>query len=132
MSGNRRSIAHIKPPPVYLVSVVQVAICLLLAAGFLLSDKVAAYSALAGGLICALPNMYFVRKAFQYAGARAAMQVVQSFYKGELWKMFLTAVLFALVFVKVKPLNVLVVFIAFIIVHIVGVIMASRLISARR
>jgi len=126
MSGNRKPVAHIKAPPVYLVSVVQLASTILLAAIFLLSDKISAYSALSGGLICAIPNMYFVRKAFQYAGARAAALIVQSFFKGQLWKMFLTAVLFVLVFMKVKPLNEFVLFATFVLVHLIGVITAAK------
>ncbi|HKM36775.1 MAG TPA: F0F1 ATP synthase subunit I [Thiopseudomonas sp.] len=78
---------------------------------------VAAYSAWLGGLTALLPNMYFTYKAFQYYGARSIGAIVQSFWAGQMGKMILTAVLFALLFLGVKPLNVLAVFIGYILVQ---------------
>ena len=66
---------------------------------------VAGYSGLCGGLIAWLPNLYFAHKAFRFSGARAAQAIVRSFYAGEAGKLVLTAVLFALVFAGVKPLD---------------------------
>ncbi|BAU77380.1 F0F1 ATP synthase subunit I [Metapseudomonas furukawaii] len=66
---------------------------------------VSGYSGLCGGLIAWLPNLYFARKAFRYSGARAAQAIVRSFYAGEMGKLILTAVLFALTFAGVKPLD---------------------------
>ena len=63
------------------------------------------YSGLCGGLIAWLPNLYFAHKAFRFSGARAAQSIVRSFYAGEAGKLILTAVLFALAFVVVKPLE---------------------------
>lgn len=71
---------------------------------------VAGYSGLCGGLIAWLPNLYFAHKAFRYSGARAAQSIVRSFYAGEAGKLILTAVLFALTFAGVKPLEPLAVF----------------------
>lgn len=65
---------------------------------------IAGYSALLGGLIAWLPNMYFALKAFRFSGARAAREIVRSFYAGEAGKLVLTFVLFALTFAGVKPL----------------------------
>ncbi|GGI86663.1 F0F1 ATP synthase subunit I [Legionella impletisoli] len=67
---------------------------------------VAAQSAALGGLVSIIPNAYFAWKVFQYQGARAARKIVNSLYQGEAIKIFLTLVLFALVFVlfSVKPL----------------------------
>ncbi len=61
----------------------------------------AAYSALLGGLICVLPNFVFARQAFAKAGARAAKEVVQGFYKGEALKIGLTILLFVIVLIWV-------------------------------
>ena len=66
---------------------------------------VAGYSGLLGGLIAWLANLYLGYRAFRYFGARSVRAVVQSFWAGELGKLILTAVLFALVFVGVRPLN---------------------------
>ncbi|MBT13878.1 MAG: F0F1 ATP synthase assembly protein I, partial [Oceanospirillaceae bacterium] len=38
----------------------------------LLHSPLAAKSALLGGLTCALPNAYFIWRAFRYSGARSA------------------------------------------------------------
>jgi ATP synthase protein I len=97
--------------PVFPVLVVQL-IVLLLSALVLWQwqGPVAGYSGLCGGLIAWLPNMYFAHKAFRFTGARAAQAIVRSFYAGEAGKLILTAVLFALTFAGVKPLEALAVF----------------------
>ena len=73
-------------------------------------DKSAALGAFLGGLIVWLPNCYFAFRAFRHRGARAARLIVRSFYAGAAGKMLLTAMLFTLVFVNVKPLNALALF----------------------
>ena len=77
----------------------------------------AAIGALAGGFIVWLPNCYFAYRAFRYRGARAARLIVRSFYAGVTGKIFLTASLFVVVFVNLKPLNALAVFAGFIAVQ---------------
>ena len=64
-----------------------------------------------------IPNVYFTYKAFQYFGARSIGVIVQSFWAGEMGKLILTAVLFAVLFLGVKPLNVLAVFVGYILVQ---------------
>ncbi|WP_242602014.1 F0F1 ATP synthase subunit I [Legionella yabuuchiae] len=78
----------------------------------------AAQSAFLGGLVSVIPNAYFAWKVFQYQGARAARKIVNSLYKGEAIKIFLTLILFALVFVlfSLKPL---LFFITYIVVQMV-------------
>lgn len=65
-----------------------------------------AISALLGGLVCIIPNACFASKLFRYRGARAAKQIVNSFYKGEALKFFLSIFLFTLVFIlcRITPL----------------------------
>ncbi|MES2819328.1 MAG: F0F1 ATP synthase subunit I [Pseudomonadota bacterium] len=96
---------------VFPLLLVQLAV-LLLAAGILygMRGTVSGYSGLCGGLIAWLPNLYFAHKAFRFSGARAAQSIVRSFYAGEAGKLILTAVLFALTFAGVKPLEALAVF----------------------
>ncbi|WP_296251397.1 F0F1 ATP synthase subunit I [Pseudomonas sp. UBA4194] len=81
---------------------------------------VSGYSALCGGLIAWLPNVYFAWKAFRFTGARAAQAIVRSFYAGEAGKLILTAVLFALTFAGVKPLAPLAVFGVFVLTQLVS------------
>jgi ATP synthase protein I len=63
-------------------------------------------SAMLGGLVAIVPSALFAIKMFRYQGARAARQIVKSFYMGEALKILSTAFLFGLVFIlyKVAPL----------------------------
>lgn len=72
----------------------------------LFSSATAGLSAVLGGCVSILPTACFARKLFQYQGARAAKQIVNSFYKGEALKIGLSILLFALVFkfFKIVPL----------------------------
>lgn len=92
--------------PVFPVLLAQLIVLLLAAlVSWQWLGSVAGYSALLGGLIAWLPNLYFAHKAFRFSGARAARDIVRSFYAGEAGKLILTFVLFALTFAGVKPLE---------------------------
>ncbi|HEX5841667.1 MAG TPA: F0F1 ATP synthase subunit I [Pseudomonas sp.] len=107
--------------PVFPVLVVQLLILLLLTLVLWhWRGAVAGYSGLCGGLIAWLPNLYFAHKAFRFSGARAAQAIVRSFYAGEAGKLVLTAVLFALTFAGVKPLEPLAVFGVFFLTQLVN------------
>jgi len=84
---------------------------------WLIQGWVAAYSAWLGGVTALLPNLYFTYKAFQYFGARSIGAIVQSFWAGQMGKLILTAMLFAVLFLGVKPLNAFAVFIGYILVQ---------------
>lgn len=105
-------------PPAYRIVILQLILTVLAALVAWLHSDVAAKSALLGGLTCALPNAYFVWRAFRYSGARSSVQIVQTFYQGESWKFVLTALSFAVIFQRVEPLNVLALFAAFITVQL--------------
>lgn len=64
-----------------------------------------AISALLGGIVCLLPNAYFIWRSFQFQGAQYAERIVKSFYRAEAGKFGLTAVLFTFIFVAVPPSN---------------------------
>ena len=104
-------------PPVYRISLVQLALSALMALLFLLRGQDAAISALAGGLICAIPNAYFVYKAFLHSGARQTQAVLMSFYQGGMWKMILTGIGFAAAFKLILPLDVFALFVTFVVVQ---------------
>ena len=71
----------------------------LLAVTFLwTTDAAVARSVFAGGLISALSNSYFAVQAFRYQGAENADKVVRSFLKGEIGKIVIAILLFALSF----------------------------------
>lgn len=73
---------------------------------FLFFGKNEGISAMLGGLVALVPSILFAKKMFRYQGARAARQIVKSFYTGEALKILSTAILFTLVFVmyKIAPL----------------------------
>ncbi|KRW61016.1 F0F1 ATP synthase subunit I [Pseudomonas sp. TTU2014-080ASC] len=103
--------------------VLLVQLCVVLLSALVLwqwQSSVAGYSGLCGGLIAFLPNVYFAHKAFRFSGARAAQAIVRSFYAGEAGKLVLTAVLFALTFAGVKPLEPLAVFGVFFLTQMVN------------
>ncbi len=107
--------------PVFPILVVQLLVLLVLASAcWYWKGTTAGYSGLCGGLIAWLPNLYFAHKAFRFSGARAAQAIVRSFYAGEAGKLVLTAVLFALVFAGVKPLDAAALFGVFLLTQLVN------------
>lgn len=84
----------------------QISLVLLLALFCLVQINAnSAYSVVLGGLVAIIPNALFAVKLFRYQGARAARQIVNSFYKGEALKIIVSISLFILVFVwcKITP-----------------------------
>ena len=79
----------------------------------------AAISAMLGGLVCIIPNAYFARNVFKYQGARAAKQIVNSFFKGEALKLITSMLLFTAVFVlyRVNPIAFFVSYIMVLMTH---------------
>lgn len=71
-----------------------------------------ACSILAGGLAYCLPNLLFVWRVFRYAGARQMNQFMAAFFVGEMFKLFLSGILFLLV-VKYLPVSLLSVLVGF-------------------
>ncbi|UVE17811.1 F0F1 ATP synthase subunit I [Pseudomonas sp. LS44] len=104
--------------PVLLLQLIVLGLAAILL--WLCRGSVAGYSGLCGGLIAWLPNLYFAHKAFRFSGARAAQAIVRSFYAGEAGKLVFTAVLFALTFAGVKPLDALAVFGVFVLTQLVN------------
>lgn len=110
--------AQLAKPPLARIFTIQSIVLLLGVAGLFFINKTQAYSALFGGLISIVPNMYFARWAFRYSGARAAHKIARSFYRGEAGKFLLTVMLFAGVFVLVTPLGVVALFLAYIVMMV--------------
>lgn len=94
----------------------------LLAATFLWTTNAAvAQSVLVGGLISALSNSYFAVQAFRYQGADNAGKIVRSFLKGEIGKILIAVLLFALSFNFLENLNVAALFSGFLFAHLIGI-----------
>ena len=89
---------------------------------FLFFTTLTACSALLGGLAYVIPNAWFVRNAYRYKGnSQPTPQTMLSrFYIGEAGKLFLTVIIFALSFLLVSNLNVVAMFLTFIVLIIVN------------
>lgn len=110
----------ISRPPIGRWLIFQFVMLVVIGLAFLLKSTVASYSAFLGGLVFLLPNAYFAFKAFRYAGARAARQIISSFYQGEAGKLILSAVLFTTVFIWIQPLDVAALFLTFAIMLVIN------------
>ena len=96
-----------KQRDIWLLLLIQLIVSLFIAMiAVIVSGPQAAISGILGGVVCVVPNIYFVKQLFKYKGARAARQIVNGFYKGEALKLLLTIALFVLVFklFVIKPL----------------------------
>lgn len=128
---NSRSVSNLKAPPVYKVILAQLAMTGFISViSLLFSGTTMAFSVLLGGLISALPNSYFALHAFKYSGARNADKIVRGFIRGELGKIVMTVVLFALSFSLISSLNELALILGFIATHFVGVMMSGLISSS--
>lgn len=103
----------ISKPAILKVTLYQLAVLILLVGILSFEDKLLALSALVGGLIQVIPQAWFSRQAFKYAGARQMDLVVKSMYRGELGKVLLTAAMFAAAFTLNKQWNYIALFSAF-------------------
>ncbi|WP_288128957.1 ATP synthase subunit I [Microbulbifer sp.] len=109
-------------PPVVKISLIQLTVVLLVAAALELTQgREIAVSALSGGLLCVLPNLYFGLRAFELLGpgrrdvrgAHASQRTVASFYRAETGKFVLTLMGFAAIFATIRPLNGAVLFVSY-------------------
>jgi ATP synthase protein I len=105
-------LGYLTKSPIFRVVIAQVLATCIASAAWLVFGRVAAISALMAGITCVLPGCYTLVVSLRpvIKGDPGLIQAL----KGELGKFALTVSLFALVFVFVKPLNVLVFFSTFI------------------
>jgi ATP synthase protein I len=122
-----RTAHQIARPPLLKIYGLQFAVVLLASVTALPLDKVTAYSIAIGGMISVIPNAYFARQVFKYTGAAYAREVTQAFYRGESGKFIATLGLFAATFVFVRPLQVFVLFLAYLIVMLLNAILLATL-----
>ncbi len=101
-------------PSLKTVPFYQMAILLLVCGLVTILDMTTAYSALVGGVIQIVPQAWFSRQAFKYAGSRQVDLIVRSIYRGEAGKVVMTATLFAIVFALYKQWNYIALFTAFV------------------
>jgi|TARA_Y100000310_G_C20621428_1_gene783516 ATP synthase protein I len=99
--------------PIHQIVLVQLIATFIASASFLLSGWVAAYSALLGGMICVLPNAYLADRITRTKGLTRE-QKAGRWMRGETGKIMQSGVMFALVFIWIKPLDPVLLFLTFI------------------
>ena len=88
-----------------IILLAQLGLSLVIAALFWGFDgKVAAYSALLGGLTCVIPNAFLALRLVVPRRDTGPGGLVRAAYIGELGKLALTVLMFSLVFTLVRPL----------------------------
>ena len=73
----------------------------------LLISQSLAISLLAGGMIASLANGYFAWKVFAKQQETESAQILSTYYRAEVGKIILTVMLFVFVISVIKPLNVI-------------------------
>ncbi len=76
-----------------------------------------AFSALLGGAICALPNMYFARQLFTKRRIAEAGTLLRTIYVAEFIKLSLAVALLAIVLINYKDVHPITLFATYFIVH---------------
>lgn len=108
--------AQIPRPTVAPVIWAQIIVLLIVLTVTSIVDRAALPSALAGGMVALIPNIFFAWWMFRFRGARQAKRAVKAFYGAEAGKFGLTVVLFAASFAWVRPLNPIFIFVAYCVV----------------
>ncbi len=81
--------------------------------------RVAAMSALLGGLAALVPNAFLAARLLSASIDQAGLPLLRAAWIGEIGKLVLTAVIFAVIFLRVRPLAPLAVFGGFIAAQLV-------------
>lgn len=90
-------------------------------------ELVVAKSAAIGGLLSFVTQMVFAIFMFSHTGYRARNRIVSQFFRGQALKWLLTVFGFALIFIVIKPLSPLALFIGFIVMKMSHVLMLGRI-----
>lgn len=88
---------------------------------------VAAYSALAGGMISVIANTFFAVRLFSNAGSWQVDHITASVYRGVIGKFLLTIALFFMAVVFLKPLNVTALFAVYLWIQVSPALIAGAL-----
>lgn len=84
-----------------------------------LFDQTYAISALAGGLTASIANAYFGWKVFGKQQEVAENQILSTYYKAEVGKIILTVSMFVVVFNVIKPLSVVALMCAYLLITMI-------------
>jgi len=123
---NKAQHTGIPRPPVYRITLVQVAVLAVLTAILWPIWPAGAAALFWGGMVEALPRLYFGIYAFRFVGARQARQVMASFRRGQVGKFVLVAVLFGGLFALNKSVAPAAVFGGYVASWLLGMILSAR------
>lgn len=84
-----------------------------------LFDQTYAISALAGGFTASIANGYFGWKVFGKQQEAGENQILSTYYKAEVGKIILTVSMFVVVFNLIKPLNVIALMSAYLLITMI-------------
>jgi len=98
---------------------IQFVVSLVAGTAFWLFDEAMAISIVAGGLIASLTNGYFAWKVFAKQREVESAQILKTYYGAEVGKIILTVMLFVFVFNTIKPLNVIALMSAYLLITMI-------------
>lgn len=85
----------------------------------LVISQALAVSLLAGGMIACLANGYFAWKVFAKQQETESAQILSTYYRAEVGKIILTVMLFVFVISVIKPLNVIALMSAYLLITMI-------------
>ena len=115
-----RQKTNVSPSSPYWIPLLQIGVSLLLSAVGLVFGIQYAVSVLLGALICVVGNAVFIWRFFRRGNSQSARDLLGDAYQGALSKMLLTTLLFVIVLVVFKELEILLLFVGFIAAQIVN------------
>jgi ATP synthase protein I len=98
---------------------IQIAFTILIAIVAVMFSTAAGYSALLGGLLYLLPNAYFAWRVLKQQNL-TPRGVLADMYIGEIWKMAISIILFAMVFILVQTVSPFPLFLTYILLQILN------------
>lgn len=125
-------LSTIAKPPLLRITLIQLSVLLVSAVAAVPLGREIVHSVLAGGLVQVATSAYFARLAFRYQGARRIGMAVQAMYRGEMGKIVLSAVLFAVAFALVTPLDMLVMVAAYGALTVTHVLVSAAVLKHHR
>ncbi|MEM5537292.1 ATP synthase subunit I [Neptuniibacter pectenicola] len=90
---------------IFRVFLIQAVLCVIVAAVLLLDNFVTAWSALLGGGLYLIPNLYFAHRALAFRDKQSAGRALAEMYVSQIWKMGISILGFSAVFILIQPLN---------------------------
>lgn len=105
--ANRKQGVHSRKTreKIFRVFLVQAVLCVILSAILLLDSLVSAWSALLGGGLYLIPNIYFAHRALSFRDKQSAGRALAEMYVSQIWKMGISILGFSAVFILIQPLN---------------------------